>query len=488
MQVRIGALLRIARVAFSLMVVIACLFSPLTLHAGLDDPILIEPDVLVSAPVSPPQGEPAVLLVQGTSWAGEAHHYIITLANTSPWPLGGIYLLDRYFPDDPLSEEQATEWPLDRLEAGQAASFVVNVSKGPFERACHQIEMHWSEGWSAILMDCNAPPATTIWEIPLSAEMAVYPPQPSLTAAEPSGPSKLGLHVTGSTSPRIMEFIEATKPAVVVVVGDLGLLAEIKRVSPNTVTLGRLLQGDQSMTGDPRQRAREFVLANAGQYLANPGADYWLGWNEPDVSQPWQMAWYAAFEAERAAAMAELGLKVAIGNFSTGTPEAERFVEFLPAIKAAKEYGGILALHEYSAPTMQSGLGADIPGLEGKEHYGALTLRYRYWYDQYLQANNLVIPLVISEAGIDGGVLRAQGVTLGGWRDFRSAERLPEGMQPLTLDDYVAQLSWYDDELRRDPYVIGFAVFNVGDKQGEWASFDLTDELPRLVPIVTAKQ
>ncbi len=488
MHSRVGASFRILRAAFFLTVVVACFLSPRTLQAGLDDPILIEPDVLISSPISPPQGESAVLLVQGTSWAGETYHYILTLANASPWPLDSIYLLDRYFPDDPLSEEQATEWPLGRLEAGQAASFVVNVPEGSFDQACHQIEMRWSEGWSAILMDCSAPPATTIWEIPLSAEMAVYPPQPSLTAAEPTGPSKLGLHVTGSTSPRIMEFIEAAKPAVIVVVGDLGLLAEIKRVSPNTVTLGRLLQGDQSMTGDPREKAREFVLANAGQYLANPGADYWLGWNEPDVSQPWQMAWYASFEEERAVAMAELGLKVAIGNFSTGTPEPERFLEFLPAIKAAKQYGGILALHEYSAPTMQSGLGAGLPGLEGKEHYGALTLRYRYWYDHYLQANDLVIPLVISEAGIDGGVLRSQGVTLGGWRDFRSVERLGAGMQPLTLDDYLAQLSWYDDELRRDPYVIGFAVFNVGDRQGEWASFDLTDELPLLVPIVKAKQ
>lgn len=479
---------RARRVTFLLGLVLVCLLSPLTLRADLEDPVLIDPEVLIAAPVTPPQGQAAVLLIQGTSWVSETHHYILTLANTSPWPLDNIYLLDRYFPDDPLGEERATEWPLGRLEAGQAASFVVNVPEGLFDRACHQIEVRWSDGWSAILMDCSAPPATTIWEIPLSAEMAVYPPLPSLTAAEPAGPSKLGLHVTGSTSPRIMEFIEKTKPAVVVVVGDLGLLAEIKRVSPNTVTLGRLLQGDQSMTGDPRQRAREFVLANAGQYLANPGADYWLGWNEPDVSQPWQMTWYAAFEAERAAAMAELGLKVAIGNFSTGTPEAERFLEFLPAIKAAKEYGGILALHEYSAPTMQSGLGEDIPGLEGEDHYGALTLRYRYWYDHYLQANDLVIPLVISEAGIDGGVLRARGITLGGWRDFRSAERLPEGMQPLTLDDYLAQLSWYDDELRRDSYVIGFAVFNVGDRQGEWASFDLTDELPLLAPIVTSKK
>lgn len=476
---------RFAKIVLALVLLASWL--SLKVQARVDDPEVIDSQVLGTIDL-PPAAAPEALLVQATSWVNSAYFYVLTLTNTSSWPLADVQLLDRYFSDDYMHDERATEWSLEWLEAGQSASWVVTFEEGALENSCHQLEMNWSDGWSAILMDCSLPPATTLWNIPLSEAMAVYPPQPSLTAAEPSGPSKLGLHVTRNSSPRIVEFVEAAQPAVVVGVGDLGWLADVKALSPNTLTLGRLPEGDQSMTGDPQEAARRFVTTHAGIYLANTGVDYWLGWNEPGIAQSWQMAWYAAFEAERAAAMAELGLRVAVGNFSTGTPEADRFLGFIPALQAAKKYEGILALHEYSAPTMRDGVGLDIPGLETMDEGGVLTLRYRYWYDHYLQANDLVLPLVITEAGIDGGVLRPQGLNLGGWRDFGSTFRLPEDMPTQTLVDYIEQLSWYDDELRRDPYVIGFAIFNAGDMDGQWASFDITDELPFLTEIAISKQ
>lgn len=476
------------RALISALIVLWALFMvPRSAQARVDDPVIAESEVVITAAL-PPTGRPEALLVQATAWVGDVYYYVLTLTNASPWPLDHLAVLDRYFPEDPFGQELATAWPLGRLEAGESASWAVLVPEGPIENGCHQLEMQWSDGWSAILMDCSPAPSTTLWQIVLNEAMAVYPEQPPLTLAAPIGGSKLGIHVTRNNSPRIMAFVEAVQPAVVVAVGDLGWLADVKRVSPSTVTLGRLPEDSQEMLGDPREAARAFVNAHAGVYLANPGVDYWMGWNEPGIAQPWQMAWYAAFEAERTEAMAELGLKVAVGNFSTGTPEADRFWEFLPAVRAAKAHGGILALHEYSAPSMRDGVEAGIPGIEDGEGRGALTLRYRYWYDHYLQANDLVLPLAITEAGIDGGVLRSQGLTLGGWRDFTSFAKLPEEMLPQTLENYLEQLSWYDDELRRDPYVLGFAIFNVGDRDGRWASFDLTDELPKLADLANSKR
>ena len=89
--------------------------------------------------------------------------------------------------------------------------------------------------------------------------------------------------MTISASPKIMRFVREAQPAVVVAVGDLGWLAEVKEASPQTVTLARFVQGYQTIEGDPVTRAREFVDAHAEAYLANPGVDYWLGWNE----SPW---------------------------------------------------------------------------------------------------------------------------------------------------------------------------------------------------------
>ncbi len=458
---------------------------PWSALAQVDTPEVIESEVVLTAPL-PPAEPVSVLLLQATAWAGDAYYYVLTLTNASPWPLDYVDVLDRYFAEDTSIGERATAWPLGRLEAGEAASWVVTMREGAFENGCHQLEMNWSQSWSTVLMDCSQPGATTVWQLPLREEMAVYLAPPTLTLDAATGLSKAGLHVTRNSSPSIMEFVRAAHPSVVVAVGDLGWLADVKAESPKTTTLGRLAEGDQSMAGDPVEAARAFVTGNAGIYLSNPGVDYWLGWNEPGVAEPWQMAWYAVFEAERVKAMAELGLKTAIGNFSTGTPEADRFAAFLSAIQAAKEEGGILAVHEYAAPSMREGVGAGIPGMEAGENYGALTLRYRYWYDRYLQPNDLVIPLVVTEAGIDGGTLRAQGVVMGGWRDFVGAP--PAANAGTSTTSYLEELSWYDDQLRRDPYVLGFAVFNVGDSDGKWDSFDLTDELPELAELALSKQ
>jgi hypothetical protein len=252
-------------------------------------------------------------------------------------------------------------------------------------------------------------------------------------------------------------------------------------ISAGLPTPNKSLQ-TRSPSGDPITRAQEFVVGHAARYLANPGVDYWLGWNEPGIDSTWQMDWYASFEAERARLMTALGLKVAVGNFSTGTPEANEFAAFLPAIEAAKSYGGVLALHEYSAPTMMDGVGLAIPGQEAEADSGALTLRYRYWYEHYMAPAKLVIPLVVAEAGIDGGVLSAQSVAVGGWRDIEATS------EEQGLGSYLTQLSWYDDELRRDPYVIGFAVFNAGDASGRWASFDVTNELGALAEQMLEKE
>ncbi len=477
--------------SLAIMLALVCLLciAPMISHADENHPLLIEPEVLMTAPIPDPEPH-YTLAVQATSWNGDPYRYILTLSNFSPWPMDSLYVLDRYFSDDPDEPEIAHEWVPEALEPGQAASFAITFDGGPLPASCHQIEISLSDGLGFILMDCSEPSATIIWDIPLGEDVESYlvepPAEPSLTLAEPVGPSKLGIHVTRNSSPQIMDFVREAHPAVVAAVGDVGWLADVKEVSPETVTIGRFAEGDQGFEGDPRERAREFVNANAALYLANLGVDYWLGWNEPIIDEIWQIEWYAAFEVERTIAMSELGLKVAVGNFSVGTPEAAELYGFLPALATAKEFGGVFALHEYSAPTLYDGVGAEIPGIEGIDGGGALTLRYRYWYEHFLKPYNLVLPMVVTEAGVDGGVLRSPDLQLLGWRDF--IKDLPEPLFSQTEDTYLEQLSWYDDQLRRDPYVIGFAVFNAGDDNDEWASFDITDMLPRFTELTRSKE
>jgi len=291
------------------------------------------------------------------------------------------------------------------------------------------------------------------------------------------------VHVIRNNTPDILEFVYVAKPAVMKGVDDLKWFSEAKADSPWTVTLGRLTLESQKMEGDPVLAAQAFVAAHLQEYLNNPGVDYWEGWNEPDPGE--RMDWYAQFEAERARQMAAHGLRVAIGGFSAGVPEWEEFAAFLPAIEAAKRYGGILHLHEYSAPTMEYLVGAALPGRPAYPDRGALTLRYRWWYEDFLKPRGLVIPLVISEAGIDG--LVNPEIEGRGWQDFTDywAE---QGLGEDGTEAYIRQLAWYDAQLQRDDYVIGFAIFTAGSPPEKWDSYEITHLLPRLARYVVSQK
>ena len=307
------------------------------------------------------------------------------------------------------------------------------------------------------------------------------PPMDKFPPRQPGpGGSKLGLHVMRNNSPDILEFVRVTKPVLVKGVDDLGWLLEVKLASPSTITVGRVTVDSQDIEGDPVEAARDMVKEQLDAYDSNRyGVDYWEGWNEPILRTPDDMRWYAAFEAERVRALASHGLRAAVGTFSTGVPEADTFPLFLPAIEAAKQYGGVFAVHEYSAPTMQEGVGVPLPGFAPAPHRGVLTLRYRWWYDQFLKPAGLIIPLVITEAGVDGGIPNRPGPDGLGWRDFTDYWR-QQGLGDNGAQVYLDQLAWYDRETRQDPYVLGFAVFTAGGPDGQWASFEITDELPLL--------
>jgi hypothetical protein len=116
---------------------------------------------------------------------------------------------------------------------------------------------------------------------------------------------------------------------------------------------------------------------------------------------------------------------------------------------------------------------------------GALALRYRWWYEDFLKPKGLVLPLVISEAGIDGTISNRPGPKGRGWQDF-SGYWVEQGVAEDGIKALLKQLAWYDAELQRDPYVIGFAVFTAGAMTGEWASYDITQVLRHIATYIVA--
>ena len=300
---------------------------------------------------------------------------------------------------------------------------------------------------------------------------------PDLPPTDELGPSKMGLHVVRNNDPAIMEFVRRSQPAVMKAVDDLGFLAEVKEVSPRTITVGRHGIDGQSYNGDPEEAAQKFVAKYLRIYQLNPAVDYWEGWNEPDPNYD-NMIWYSRFEQERVKQMAKHGFRTAIGGFATGVPELDEFQLFLPAIDEAIRHGGVLTLHEYSAPDMTYLYGSPLPGYPAYPDRGSLTFRYRWFYREILEPAGMVIPLIITEAGIDGIIGNRPGPDGLGWVDFQSYwER--QGIGKTGVEAFINQLGWYDAGVRQDGYVIGFTVFTAGGF-GYWEKYNINSILPEL--------
>jgi hypothetical protein len=305
-------------------------------------------------------------------------------------------------------------------------------------------------------------------------------PTPSMTPFPPGPPSKLGFVVTRN-HPQIYELVATGGVAVLSTLEhDPNFVAEIKRLSPRTLIIGRIDLPQLELAAlDPLAKAREFVdtlLPIADAEGRRPFYDAWQSYNEPVASNADEMKRLAELEAERTRLLAARGIRSCIGNFGTGQPPLELWEPFLPAVQAAKEYDGWLGLHEYSAPTIyfmstRENQGR-YPGVS-PDDTGWLTLRYRQVYNQILKPRGLAIPLVFTEIGVDGLVQneRPGPLDAGGWHDFQHywAEH---GYGLWGPGAYVEQLVWYDEAMRQDNYVLGGCIFTLAGSAG-WESYEV---------------
>jgi hypothetical protein len=200
------------------------------------------------------------------------------------------------------------------------------------------------------------------------------------------------------------------------------------------------------------QGAQDYALLMAPRYdkLLQGGCYDVEGPNEPHPNvNNWRA--YCDFEQRWVQIMALNGLRPWVWSFGVGWPglaaagDAVTVGMLAGPMMAAAIAGGGVALHEYGAPTMQSG-------------GGWWTLRYRRMLAE-LQPNH--VPIIISECGIDGGLA---GNPRMGWKRYANVEQ------------YRAQLAWYDDEICKDADVLAATVFTTCPT-GEWATFNVNGEM-----------
>jgi hypothetical protein len=150
------------------------------------------------------------------------------------------------------------------------------------------------------------------------------------------------------------------------------------------------------------------------------------------------LSWLGALEAERVRLLASAGLKACVGNFSAegGVVVAAQIKDFLPAITACNRYGGILGLHGYNSPRLDS----------------ADSVQFLFPHRTIRAALGVLgIPMpsmVYTEFGIDH-ILSIPGHAYDGWL------KVPN----LSGQEYMNQLAWADGEMAKEADVLGATVY-----------------------------
>lgn len=284
--------------------------------------------------------------------------------------------------------------------------------------------------------------------------------------------SKLGVHAiaSGPTIPHLRQLLEnGTRFPVIKAVDNLTLLAEVKALAPQVITVGRVTSAIEAapnvMGADLSQLADSLIQLILNKIAVSPElqggrvVDYWEVVNEP---APPGVAGYRRLAQLMILCMEKAerhGLKLGIFAFNAGTPEWAEMQAMVETgvFGRARQGGHILTLHEgvfYDWPIDQW-WGHQIPGSPVVEGAGALCFRYRYLY-HLLKMRGEVIPLVVSEIRFNGA-------------DY-----------PVSADEVVRRARWYDSEFAKDYYAWAFCPFTLGPTPG-WEREDYAYAYPALV-------
>lgn len=282
-------------------------------------------------------------------------------------------------------------------------------------------------------------------------------------------PSKLGIHgiMPGETPALAEQLLEAgARMTTVKAVVSMGWLRDIKQLDPTVQTVGRYIKGTNRsvnvegpvLRGDLKKSAREVMDSLLPRWEPHRAyVDYWEIINEQDPDSVEGHRMLAEFMMHCMDIADREGYKLALFSYSLGVPEWEEMKAIVEsgAFAQAKAGGHALSLHEYAYP-INRWFGEPIPGRPAHPDRGPLACRYRWLYEDLLIPRNEVIPLFLTEVNI--------------------AKDLPQ----VTAHEWITQMAWYDNQIRKDYYVVGAHLFTLGSA-GSWEEFEFGRFIPNLV-------
>lgn len=251
--------------------------------------------------------------------------------------------------------------------------------------------------------------------------------------------SKLTLHVIGAAPGWAAEFVNVAQPAAMKGLNwcpDFPGVEGIVRIYVDETV------EPEPLAGHIRQGAAgaNIVWGHVWPEIQKLPAGALLElYNEAPIWDPSVLAGFAAFNQRLIQLAHEHGRRICVGAINTGWPNESQY----PVIYAAVQGADAMSLHEYSPETYMVGH-RDI-------------CHYRHFH-AWGQARGLTHPpIYITECGLD----RTGGPDHGhfSWRTILQGNE----------EAYVEQLARYEQELRKDDYVVAATIFTTG---GDWPEFE----------------
>lgn len=254
----------------------------------------------------------------------------------------------------------------------------------------------------------------------------------------------LGPHLNVQGDSGATTWIENGQPSIVKLI-DTDPPGEFFQRPDWSLWIGRHYESDfdpneptkSGFSTDAKQAAQQYI----DRYLINsiktkPLIKCWEMNNEPVISTPEQMQWFAAFLAEAARILRETyNVTPVLGNWSAGNPlrELNLWQYYTPVLEAVHRYGAILGRHSYGPLD---------------EYYG---LRHRYDNKVFTERGYPNLPVAITECGADS-VTAPDGPNQP-WKSYYGSDANAYG-------DYLVKL---EAALREDAaYCLGGTVFTYG--------------------------
>jgi len=292
---------------------------------------------------------------------------------------------------------------------------------------------------------------------------------------------KYGFHVN-RTGDDVLDAIKRIRPRVIKALDhDVGFWTRVRTLIPDLLLIGRVAvpsavqaRFEQDPAGAGRSFAHSILSLEACRtsVQGRPLFDAWESFNEavPGHASPDTKRAYDDFQVAFATPIKQAGFEPVAMNFGTGNMLSD---DFLAYFKGTLETHTYLGFHEYDWPDMWR---LHEENIREKQQGGMwLTLRYRRIMSEVKKVYGNRHKVIITECGMTQGVLGGKDV--GPWHpptvsptvlDYLASKNIsPE----VNEERYWKSLTWYNDELMKDNYVVAALLFVVGAVH-PWESFE----------------